>query len=96
MDKDRWQRLSVQDQLGHITSEFVRAKNWQVKNDLENRNRALERALELIDATLENCAPSKRNEFARLREVTAHCFAGSDAYDVSLDDLERYGMSHLV
>ena len=96
MDKNRWRQLTVREQIGHITSEIVRAKNWQAKNDWASRNGALERALELIDSTLESCTPSRRREFARLREVTAHCFVNSDVYDVSLDDLERYGMSHLI
>ena len=96
MDKHRWRQLTVREQIGHITSEIVRAKNWQAKNDWASRNRALERALELIDSTLETCNSSRRREIARLREITAHCFVDSNVYDVSLDDLERYGMSHLI
>ena len=93
MDKQRWQRLTIREQFGHVTSEFVRAKNWQAKNDLESRNRALERALEFIDATLEICDPPTRLEFIRFREMVTSCLAG---HDISLDDLERYGMSHLI
>lgn len=95
MDKNRWRNLRIQEQLGHITSEFSRAKSWEVKKDKASRNHALERALELIDETLESCSPARRREISRLREVTIHCLVESDSYDVSLEALERYGLSHL-
>ena len=96
MDKARWQKLGIQEQLGHITSEFSRARSWEAKKDKVSRNRALERALDLIDQTLEVCSPPRRNEISRLREVTTHCLIESNVYHISLGDLERYGLSHLL
>ena len=56
MDKDRWQKLGIQKQLGHITSEFSRARSWEAKKDKVSRNRALERALDLNRESRERVA----------------------------------------
>ena len=95
MDDNRWKSLGIREQMGHITSEITRARHWEAKKDRASRNSALERALELIDKTLECSTPQRQSEISRLREVTAHCFAESNVYDISLEDLERYGLSHL-
>ena len=96
MDENRWQKLGIREQIGHITSEIVRAKHWEEKKDMASRNQALERALELIDKTVQFCSPSRRHEISRFREATSHCLAESDTYDISLEDLEHYGLSHLT
>ena len=48
---DRWQTFSVRDQLGHIGSELVRA---QYAIEPSQRTTMLERALALIDLSLED------------------------------------------
>ena len=87
MNLERWRSLSLKEQIGHITSEIVRASVWEERGDLSSRNGALERALELIDLTLECYSQSRRRELARLREVVAHCLVQSDRYPVTLSDL---------
>ena len=51
MELNRWQKFEKREQLLMIGSEFLRAKNWQ-KKDNEKFISALWRALELIDFTL--------------------------------------------
>ncbi|MEK7624379.1 MAG: hypothetical protein AAB404_01465 [Patescibacteria group bacterium] len=48
---ERWQTLSKRDQLAHIASEIFRAK---LANDQNTRNSVIERAMELIDLTLQD------------------------------------------
>ena len=60
----RWHTLSFLEQMGNIGSEVsrcIRAKNL---NDLDNKRKALERALELFDLTSDD----PKNRY-RLREV---------------------------
>jgi hypothetical protein len=62
---ERWKAFSFPEQMANIGSEIHRALNWRPKNQ-EYGRLALERALELLDLTLE--AASGRG--ARLRELT--------------------------
>lgn len=95
MDKERWQRLSLREQIGHVTSEIARARGWEERRDVLSRNKALERALELVDLTLGCTNGLRRRELARFREVLCDCLIQSGLYRVSLLDLERYGFSFL-
>ncbi len=92
MDLPRWKKFPLKTQMGHITAEIVRAKVWEEKNDLRSREQALERALELVDLTLDCYCRSRRRELARLREVIAHCLVRSEVYDITLEDVQRYGL----
>tara|TARA_B100000315_G_C14133268_1_gene387857 strand:- start:129 stop:425 length:297 start_codon:yes stop_codon:yes gene_type:complete len=94
MDANRWQQLGLKAQLGHITSEIARAKDWEEKGDLSARREALTRALELIDLTLAH-RPSGKRELTRLREMVSDCWLQSGFYQVGLADLQQYGMQYL-
>jgi hypothetical protein len=96
VDRGRWQRLSLREQMGHITSEIARATHWEDRGDLFNRNRALERALELLDLTLACRRETRCREWTRLREVTADLFLQAGMYRISLKDLLHYGLSFLL
>ena len=53
-----------------IGNELNRAKNWIEKNDLEEVNNCYERALELLDLTVEITESGNRlREYLRLREM---------------------------
>ena len=84
---EQWQRLSFEYQLGNIGSEITRARAWEEKGDHEQRNRALERALELIDLTLQ-C--TQAGELKILRAVAHDKLAMKNTYDCPLDALENY------
>ncbi len=72
MTLDRWQSLSLRDQLGHIASEILRA-NLMKDKDQNIYQQILERAIALVDLSLddsrwqENPLPLLvlRNELAR-------------------------------
>ncbi|MDP3900097.1 MAG: hypothetical protein Q8Q23_03400 [bacterium] len=68
----RWQELSFAEQIGNIGSELARARSWSAKGKTQYKVTSLERALELIDLTLESVKTAgQRKEVARLREVVA-------------------------
>jgi len=88
MIKEKWREMTIFEQLGNITSEISRAISWEKKGDLTLKNNALERALELINLTLDNKnLKNGLKEIARLQELVADNYAEEKTYDVSLEDL---------
>jgi len=60
-----------------IANELNRAKNWIEKNDLEEVNNCYERALELLDLTVEITKDKNRlKEYLRLREMMGKFYIG--------------------
>ena len=92
MDRDYWSQLSIYDQMGNIGSEVGRAIKAQRNGKPERVEGAIDRALDLFDATTDQLVAEKsprlkevlraRNEFLRL------------FYDGTFDDeatsIERY------
>ena len=91
MDINRWSRLTLFEQMAHIGSEIERARICDEKNDPSMRQRAIERAFDLIDVSLKDMRWQKRlKEFCLLREVLADHYARTHEYQVSLEDLEDH------
>jgi len=97
MEKNKWLKLSRTQQLGNIGSEIARARYWQTHNDLVNRERALERSLELLDLTLDDRRwKSGLKEIARLREVICAWYYNLTLFDISPKELEDYCISFVI
>lgn len=89
----RWFELSLCEQMGNIGSEVGRAANWQRKGKLEARDKALERAFDLLDITIEDkrwYGQGKLKEILRAREVLADVYYGDNQYHDSPEGLEKY------
>lgn len=77
----RWQRLSFVEQMANIGSEVERSLNWQKKNNTEHLRQAFERALELMDLTLDDARNIARlKELARLREAMVDYFMDKNQF----------------
>ncbi len=89
----RWWELSLAEQLGHIGSEISRTVRWKPRN-LDVSQRALYRALELLDLTLADPrlreTPWRIREIARAREVVVDHFVGTNEYGSSDTSLQKY------
>lgn len=89
----RWWQLSLAEQLGNIGSEISRATRWSGRNEDLARG-ALERALELIDLTLDDPrhrrSLARLRELARARELVVDFFAGPNEYRSTAEGLQRY------
>src|SRR3989344_8321404 len=85
-----WQKLSLAEQLANIGSEVGKAAKWQNK-DRQLFEGATQRALELLDLTIEDPRWRKRlRETARLREVFCDALQKKQEYKTTLKDLEHY------
>ncbi len=86
----RWFELSFFEQMANIGSEIVRAINWRAKNR-EYSIKSVERALELLDLTIEDTKNKKRlRELTRLREVLVDYFYFDNEYSSSDKLWENY------
>lgn len=86
----RWFRLSLTEQLAHIGSEVHRAF-LERRKSTEPIGLAAERALELFDLTLADSRWRTRlKEIARARELFCAALLGSQNYQTTLEDLDRY------
>jgi hypothetical protein len=87
----RWEEFRLIEQMAHVGSEVERALNWKAKNNLERSAKAFDRALELLDLTLD--CPRNRprlKEIARAREVCVDFFQGENQFASSGDSLRKY------
>ena len=77
----RWQQFSFLEQMANVGSEVERALNWQIKNNPAYCQQAFERALELLDLTLEHAQTYARlKELARVREAMVDYFYGDNQF----------------
>ncbi|MBI3615604.1 MAG: hypothetical protein HY211_03700 [Candidatus Omnitrophica bacterium] len=69
------------EQMANIGSEVERALNWKTKNNPAYSLQASERALELIDLTLDSVKGLARlREVARAREAVVDYFFGTNQF----------------
>ena len=74
---NKWQKFSMKQRELMIANELNRAKNQIEKNDLEEVNNCYERALELLDLTVEITKDKNRlKEYLRLREMMGKFYIG--------------------
>ena len=87
----RWKELSFLEQMANIGSEVERALNWKAKRNNDYCQKAFERALELIDLTLDNLKSfSRLKEVARLREAIVDYFFGTNQFKSTDKLLRKY------
>jgi hypothetical protein len=91
--KGSWWELSIAEQLGNVGSEFGRAVRWSSRNPDLARG-AFERALELLDLTLDDPrhrrSVARLREIARVREVVVDFLAASNQYSTTAASLQKY------
>lgn len=87
----RWRQMPFAEQMANIGSEIERTLNWRAKNNSDYARRAFERALELMDLTLENAQGFARlKELARTREAMVDYFDGTNRYGSTETSWRRY------
>jgi hypothetical protein len=87
----RWFNMSFVEQMANIGSEVERALNWKKRNNLSYCEKAFERALELIDLSLDDSNKRLRfKELARTREAIVDYFFGTNEFKSSEASLRKY------
>jgi hypothetical protein len=77
--------------MANIGSEVERALNWRLKKNTDYAQKAFERALELIDLTLDNDKNyAHLKEVARMREAIVDYFSGVNQFISSEDSWRKY------
>ncbi|OGE81098.1 MAG: hypothetical protein A3H72_01465 [Candidatus Doudnabacteria bacterium RIFCSPLOWO2_02_FULL_48_8] len=87
---EKWQKMSLSEQMGNIGSEVSRCQKWQNRDQKIFMN-AFWRALELLDLTISD----KRwlngiKEITRVKELLCDIVFGKNQYRTTLADLDRY------
>ena len=87
----RWEQMPFAEQMANIGSEVERALNWKAKNNTVYSQKAFERALELLDLTLDSQKRFPRlRELARFREVLVDYFFGVNEYQSTDQSWRKY------
>lgn len=77
----RWKNFSFFEQMANVGSEVERAISWRNKGDKEYSRLAVERALELLDLTIDDSKNQKKlRELLRLREVLVDYFYSNNSF----------------
>jgi len=83
LSEGRWREFSFMSQMANIGSEVERTINWKDK-DVQYSQRALDRAIELIDLTMADPKNCKHLfEISRIREVLLDYFLCGNHYGYS-------------
>ncbi|MCX6721106.1 MAG: hypothetical protein NT026_00670 [Candidatus Staskawiczbacteria bacterium] len=88
---ERWQKLSLSQQLANIGSEVSRTLSLKQKGDKENMEKSFFRAIELIDLTIADKRWKNRVlEIFKLREVVCDLFFGKNVFHTNPEFLKNY------
>ena len=91
LTQQRWNGFSTFEQMANIGSDVFRAMKWKDKGEVKSSRLALERALELIDLTVEDPKNLKRlEEILRVRECLVDYFAGDNIYGSTDKSWQNY------
>lgn len=87
-----WFERSLLDQMGNIGSEVGRALQAKERGRPDRMSRALERALQLFELTLQDDRHRgpRRREIARAREAVLDFLVGDNFHRSTAEDLDKY------
>jgi hypothetical protein len=93
VDRIRWSKMSIFDQMGNISSEVGRAINAKKQNNKENMDNSVIRALDLFDATIDeliNTKSIRSKEVLRSKDQFLSVMNEVDPSPDDLNSLDRY------
>ncbi len=93
VDRAKWAKMSIFDQMGNISSEVGRAINAKKQNNKEDMANATIRALDLFDATIDELIKAKSvksKEVLRSKEQFLSIINTQNASSQELNSLDRY------
>ena len=80
----KWEKMSFSEQMANIGSEVSRGLNWKNKKNDDLSKKAIIRALELLDLTIQLIKKySRLKELFRVREALVDFFYGVNEFSSS-------------
>ena len=92
IDRERWAQLSIFEQMGNVSSEVGRAINATRAGKEKRAQGAIDRAVDLLDATVEDLVAQKSprvKEVLRAREEFLRLFYDG-TFEEDADNIARY------
>lgn len=87
----RWNQMPFLEQMANVASEVERYLNWKAKNNPVYSEKAFDRALELIDFTIQDSKNRERlREIVRMRECLVDFFFGAELYSSTDSSWRKY------
>ena len=87
----RWKEMPFVEQMANVGGEVERALNWQNKNNPTYSKKAAERALELMDLTIDAVKISSHyKELTRLREALVDYFFYANEFSSTEKSWRKY------
>lgn len=83
VDRKRWNTFTPKLQLQHIAIELARATKASLRDNKEWRGGAYERAISLIDASIESPLWKRKKFLYQLRDATAALYVGKEDAAIS-------------
>jgi citrate synthase len=99
VDRNKWSRMSIFDQMGNISSEVGRAINAKKQNKKEEMNNAVIRALDLFDATIDgliNAKSIKSKEVLRSKDQFLSVMNEENPSTEEVNGLDRYFTQYAI
>lgn len=87
-----WQTRPITYQMGNIGSEVSRSLKWTAKGNKTRANKAIDRALELFDFTIEANAknPARLTEVLKARDEFCDYFFNNNSYHTDPVRMQKY------
>jgi hypothetical protein len=88
----KWKDYSIQFQMSNIGSEVSRALKWTAKGNQSRADKAIDRALELYDFTIEANTgnPSRLMEILKAREEFCDYFFNGNSWHTDPAKMQKY------
>jgi hypothetical protein len=90
--REKWKDYPIEFQMANIGSEVSRALKWITKGNALRADKAIDRALELFDFTIESNAgnPFRLMEILKAREEFCDYFFGNNSWHTDADKMQKY------
>jgi len=90
LQKGKWNKLNLIEQMANIGSEVSRTINWKKKSQ-PDAQKSFYRALELIELTLDDPKnKSRTKEINRVKEMLVDWYLGNPLYRSTDQDWQEY------
>jgi citrate synthase len=99
VDRNKWSRMSIFDQMGNISSEVGRAINAKKQNNKQNLENSIIRALDLFDATINeliNAKSIRSKEVLRSKDQFLTIMNEESPSTDELNSLDRYFTQYAI